>query len=195
MKAVLAATASLAVIVFAASSMLSVTRVAPDAAIASPMAGKMYTLLHWAIGTRFAPHSTGAKGEPVAISARPSVHFMRSAGVASAGIFSIAFRDKDHGVIVGGDYEKPGDAGATAAVTADGGKTWNLIDPPLPYRSAVAWSKDRWVAVGTSGAHASTDGGKTWKVLATEKYNSVAFARDGEGWAAGPKGRIAKFVR
>jgi photosystem II stability/assembly factor-like uncharacterized protein len=117
------------------------------------------------------------------------------AGVPSAGIFSIAFWDKDHGIIVGGDYEKPSDAGATAAVTADGGKTWNLIDPPLPYQSAVAWAKDRWVAVGTSGSHASTDGGKTWKVLDTEKYNSAAFVPAGEGWAAGPKGRIAKFVR
>jgi photosystem II stability/assembly factor-like uncharacterized protein len=117
------------------------------------------------------------------------------AGVASAGIFSIAFRDADHGVIVGGDYEKPEQAGATAAVTADGGKTWKLIDPPLPYRSAVAWAKDRWVAVGTSGSHVSLDGGKTWKVLDTERYNSVAFAPTGEGWAAGPKGRIAKFVR
>ena len=29
------------------------------------------------------------------------------AGTASAGIFSIAFRDRDHGVIVGGDYRKP----------------------------------------------------------------------------------------
>ena len=29
------------------------------------------------------------------------------AGVESAGVFSIAFRDRTHGVVVGGDYRKP----------------------------------------------------------------------------------------
>src|SRR4029079_12007077 len=100
-----------------------------------------------------------------------------------------------HGLIVGGDYSKPDETGATAARTADGGKTWTAIDPPLPYRSAVAWAKDRWVAIGTSGSHASRDDGKTWKALDAEKYNSVAFVPTGEVWAVVPKGRIAKFVR
>ena len=117
------------------------------------------------------------------------------AGAESAGIFSIAFRDAQHGMIVGGDYRKPNDLGATAAVTADGGKTWKLLDKRLPYRSAVAWAKDRWIAVGTSGSHASTDNGDTWKLLDRENYNSVAFAPTGEGWAIGPKGRIAKFAK
>ena len=117
------------------------------------------------------------------------------AEVASAGIFSIAFRDKKNGIIVGGDYRKPNDAGATAAITADGGKTWKLLDKRLPYRSAVAWAKDRWIAVGTSGSHVSTDNGDTWKLLDRENYNSVAFAPTGEGWAVGPKGRIATFAK
>jgi photosystem II stability/assembly factor-like uncharacterized protein len=117
------------------------------------------------------------------------------AGVASAGIFSIAFRDRQHGMIVGGDYRKPEETGATAAITSDGGKTWKLIDRQLPYRSAVTWAKDRWIAVGTSGSNVSLDNGVTWQVLDRETYNSVAFTAGGEGWAAGPKGRIAKFVR
>src|SRR5207237_2651050 len=109
--------------------------------------------------------------------------------------FPIAFRDRTHGLIVGGDHRKPNDAGATAAVTADGGTTWTLIDGPLPFRSGVAWAADRWVAVGTSGSHVSLDGGATWKPLDRENYNSVAFTPTGEGWAAGPKGRVARFVR
>ena len=117
------------------------------------------------------------------------------AGAASAGIFSIAFRDKKNAIIVGGDYRKPNDTGATAAITADGGKTWKLLDQRLPYRSAVAWSKNRWIAVGASGSHVSTDDGDTWKLLDRENYNSVAFAPTGEGWAVGPKGRIAKFAK
>jgi photosystem II stability/assembly factor-like uncharacterized protein len=117
------------------------------------------------------------------------------AGTESAGIFSIAFRDRDHGMIVGGDYRKPNDTGATAAITSDGGKTWTGIDKPFPFRSAVAWAKDRWVAVGTSGSHFSQDNGATWKLLDRDNYNSVGFTSTGEGWAVGPKGRIAKFAK
>jgi photosystem II stability/assembly factor-like uncharacterized protein len=118
-----------------------------------------------------------------------------AAGVESAGIFSLAFRDADRGVIVGGDYRKPDAAGATGAVTTDGGKTWKRMDKPLPFRSAVAWAGDRWVAVGTSGSDYSLDGGATWKRLDGEKYNAVGFAPTGEGWAVGPKGRVAKFEK
>ncbi len=117
------------------------------------------------------------------------------AGADSAGIFSIAFRDKQHGMIVGGDYRKPNEIGASAATTSDGGKTWNLLDKRLPFRSAVAWAKDRWVAVGTSGSHVSLDNGATWKLLDGENYNSVGFTSTGEGWAVGPKGRIATFAK
>lgn len=117
------------------------------------------------------------------------------AGGESAGVFSIAFRDRDRGVIVGGDYLKPDGTEATGAVTADGGKTWKLIEKPLPFRSGVAWAQDRWVAVGTSGSDVSADDGASWKPLDREKYNSVAFTATGDGWAVGPKGRIAKFVK
>jgi photosystem II stability/assembly factor-like uncharacterized protein len=118
-----------------------------------------------------------------------------TAGAESAGIFSIAFRDPKHGMIVGGDYRKPIELGATVATTSDGGKSWALLDRRLPYRSAVAWAKDRWVVVGTSGSHATMDNGASWKLLDRENYNSVGFTGAGEGWAVGPKGRIARFVR
>ncbi len=120
------------------------------------------------------------------------------AGTESAGIFSIAFRDRDHGMIVGGDYRKPNETGVTAAITTDGGKRWTGIDQPFPFRSGVAWAKDRWVVVGTSGSHVSEDKGEkgaTWKPLDRENYNSVAFTPTGEGWAVGPKGRIARFAK
>src|SRR5262249_41248461 len=133
---------------------------------------------------------SGDRGQHWEVSETPIV-----AGAASAGIFSIAFRDRQQGVIVGGDYRKPDDTGATAAVTSDGGKTWRLIDKQLPFRSAVAWAKDRWVAVGTSGSHVSRDNGATWKLLDRGNYNSVGFSATGEGWAVGPKSRIVKFAK
>ncbi len=48
------------------------------------------------------------------------------------------------------------------------------------------------VAVGTSGSDSSKDGGNNWTDLDRENYNSVSFTA-GAGWAAGPRGRIAKF--
>jgi photosystem II stability/assembly factor-like uncharacterized protein len=118
-----------------------------------------------------------------------------AAGAESAGIFSVAFRDPMHGMVVGGDYKKPHETGATAAFTADGGQTWTLLDRLLPYRSAVAWANDRWIVVGTSGSNCSRDNGASWIALDHNNYNSVAFTATGVGWAAGPAGRLARFTK
>ena len=61
-------------------------------------------------------------------------------GPDSAGIFSIAFRDAQHGVIAGGDYKRPRDDGPNLAFTNDGGRTWTLSEiHPQAYFSAVAY--------------------------------------------------------
>ncbi len=63
-------------------------------------------------------------------------------GPDSAGIFSIAFRDPEHGVIAGGDYKRPRDDGPNLAFTNDGGKTWTLSTlTPQAYFSAVAYDQ------------------------------------------------------
>ncbi len=129
-------------------------------------------------------HSTD-RGKTWAVQTSPL-----TTGSKSAGVFGIAFRDELNGVIVGGDYTKPDDLGANAAVTSDGGKTWTPTDP-LPFRSCTAWANGRWVAVGTSGADA-TDDGKVWQSLDGGKFNSVAF-KGGVGWAVGPDGRVANW--
>jgi photosystem II stability/assembly factor-like uncharacterized protein len=64
-------------------------------------------------------------------------------GIDSQGIFSIAFRDADHGVIAGGDYKHPDQAGPDLAFTSDGGKTWTLSKIfPQFYYSAVAYDRE-----------------------------------------------------
>jgi photosystem II stability/assembly factor-like uncharacterized protein len=63
-------------------------------------------------------------------------------GPESAGIFSIAFRDAQNGVIAGGDYKRTRDDGPNLAFTTDGGKTWKLSDiTPQAYFSAVAYDR------------------------------------------------------
>lgn len=91
-----------------------------------------------------------------------------ASGTDSAGVFSLAFRDDQHGMAVGGDYTKPNVSAGTAAWTADGGQHWTAAEkPPHGYRSAVAWDADAkaWIAAGTNGTDISYDDGKTWQLL------------------------------
>ena len=115
-------------------------------------------------------------------------------GPESAGCFSIAFRDDKNGVTVGGDYKTPDEAGANAAYTTDGGKTWAPAMTQLPFRSCVAWSGKEWVAVGTSGEHNSPDG-RAWNANLKENWSSVAFDPSGRGFAVGPKGAVVRLGR
>ena len=122
------------------------------------------------------------------------------AGNASSGIFSVAFFDARRGVVVGGDYTKPKGLFDNVALTGDGGQTWRLAKGPLPagFMSAVAFvpgtSGRSLVAVGLAGTARSADGGESWTMVDSVAYNSVAFASRDAGWAAGPRGRIAKWA-
>ena len=108
----------------------------------------------------------------------------------SAGAFSIAFSDASHGVIVGGDYNKPEATEGNVAITSDGGRTWTVPSgaPPKGFRSAVQYLAARklWIAVGTSGTDISSDNGQSWTPADTAAYNALSLP-----FAVGPKGAIA----
>jgi photosystem II stability/assembly factor-like uncharacterized protein len=118
---------------------------------------------------------------------------------ASAGIFSIAFRDASHGVIVGGDYKKESDATDNAAVTSDGGRTWTLIREHglSGFRSVVSYvpgEATSLIAVGPLGADWSADDGRTWTPVEGPGFHTFGFSKTGAvGWSAGNQGRIAKL--
>jgi len=122
------------------------------------------------------------------------------AGNSASGIFSVAFRDARHGVVAGGDYTMPKTLVDNVALTSDGGRTWRLAHGPLPagYMSAVAYVPgtrgQSIVAVGLAGTALSRDSGESWAMTDSVAYNSVAFASRDAGWAAGPRGRIARFT-
>ena len=120
------------------------------------------------------------------------------AGTASAGIFSLAFADAQHGVAVGGDYRQERERGDNLAITSDGGKTWAFAGSTRlrSFRSAIGYvpgSKGRRViAVGPAGTDASSDGGRTWTPLGDEGFHALSIApRGGAAWAVGEQGRIA----
>lgn len=121
----------------------------------------------------------------------------------SAGIFSVAFRDLNHGVVVGGDYKKEVQASDNAAITEDGGKTWTLVKEKglSGFRSAVKYvpgTKSSLVAVGPQGADRSEDDGKTWTPLANPtgpaNFHALSFAPDGKvAWASGKDGKLGRL--
>jgi photosystem II stability/assembly factor-like uncharacterized protein len=121
------------------------------------------------------------------------------AGIASAGIFSLAFLDAEHGLAVGGDYKSLDDPTANLASTSDGGKTWVLAAEgrPAGFRSAVGFVPGlpkTVVAVGPSGSDVSRDGGRTWLKLEGPGFHALGFGGSAKsGWAVGEDGRIGKL--
>ncbi|MGW5612315.1 WD40/YVTN/BNR-like repeat-containing protein [Streptomyces sp. NPDC003877] len=119
------------------------------------------------------------------------------AGDPARGVFALAFRDRAHGLAVGGDF-RPGEPSPRAAArTSDGGRTWRpAAAPPAAYRSGVAWlphSRTAALAVGPTGTDLTTDAGRTWRTVDTGSYDTVDCAPDHGCWAAGEKGRVARL--
>ena len=115
----------------------------------------------------------------------------------SAGIFSVAFRDPLHGIVVGGDYKKEAEAIRNAAMTTDGGATWTPVDGLSGFRSAVTYVRRRGnpalLAVGPSGTDVCMNGGsaQTWRVFDGRGYHAVSIAKHGAvAYAVGEQGRI-----
>jgi len=119
----------------------------------------------------------------------------------SAGIYSVAFRDAQHGVIVGGDYSKESEAGENAAVTSDGGKTWTLVkDRGLRgFRSVVQHvpgSRASFLAIGPLGSDFSIDDGRTWSAVEGPGFDTFSFAPGKTvGWGAGNRGAIGRYTK
>jgi photosystem II stability/assembly factor-like uncharacterized protein len=124
---------------------------------------------------------------------------------ASAGIFSVAFRDAKHGVVVGGDYQKEDEAIDNLAVTSDGGVTWTLVKGLTGFRSVAVYVPGgpsgtgtltgTLVAVGPSGTDYSTDDGRTWTALAGPGFDTLSFARGQRvAFAAGARGSIGRLT-
>jgi len=115
----------------------------------------------------------------------------------SAGIFSIAFRDTEHGIVVGGDYRKESEAIDNAAITNDGGRTWTALKGLSGFRSVVTYlpGSSTVIAVGPQGADLSFDDGKTWAPLtgAPGLHTFSAARRGRAAWGAGENGRIFKL--
>ncbi len=131
----------------------------------------------------------------------------------SAGGFSVAFRDADHGIVGGGDLASNGFG--QIATSSDGGRTWETTTPPpipgaifcLAYARgmrahAVNNQFNRTVVVtsetapnfSTGSAAWTPDEGRTWHILSqVSGYWAVGFANPSAGWFVGNNGQILKI--
>ena len=133
------------------------------------------------------------RGKTWTVTETPIVH-----GNDSSGIFSVAFRDAQHGVIAGGDYKRPEQGGANLAWSGDGGLTWNLEEiAPQSYFSAVAFDPQHGLlAVGATHAGYTSDiREKTWARYRDVNLNAVSVDPTGAAVAVGAKGAVVRFSR
>lgn len=111
-------------------------------------------------------------------------------GTAGSGVFSIAMKNSQQGIIVGGNYERPENELATYATTVDGGKTWAVGNRWFGYRSAVAFAGNMIIAVGTNGSDSTRDFGGFWRKEGSESLNAVQTKGRRAVWAVGANGLV-----
>ncbi len=148
-------------------------------------------------GTKSRVLHTGDRGKTWTVVETPV------AASGSAGIFSVAFRDSNHGVIVGGDYQQEKAAVANVAITSDGGRTWTLVKEQglSGFRSAVKYvpgTRRSLITVGPQGADTSADDGRSWTPLAGPAplpgFDALSFAPGVKvAWASGKDGALARL--
>jgi photosystem II stability/assembly factor-like uncharacterized protein len=122
--------------------------------------------------------TSGNSGKSWKIVAPPIIQ-----GESSTGIFSVAFRDKKNGVVVGGDFQKDSLNIKHILLTSDAGKTWSPPTAPTRgYRECVEYiSNEVLIATGPSGTDISINEGKDWHPLSDEKgFHVVRKARKGK---------------
>lgn len=111
---------------------------------------------------------------------------------ATAGVFSLAFSDDKHGFATGGDYKKPADMQAVLSETNDGGSTWNPLEGPKGYRSAISADGHHILVTGPDGSDFRPSPKADWQSMAGEGFHALSMAPKGKlVWACGSKGRVA----
>ncbi|MBA3892207.1 MAG: hypothetical protein H0X69_00730 [Gemmatimonadales bacterium] len=125
-------------------------------------------------------------------------------GTPASGLFTVAFRDRRHGILAGGDLEAPDALSDNVALSSDGGRTWNLMSgtpfPGAAYGLSYVSPDDQGfrrtvVITGPAGAAWTRNEGKKWHLLdGVRDYWAVAFANRRHGWLVGTEGRILKLV-
>ncbi|MGF7218428.1 photosystem II stability/assembly factor-like uncharacterized protein [Spirosoma lacussanchae] len=114
----------------------------------------------------------------------------------ATGLFGMRFFSEKVGVVVGGNYKAETQPGPNAAITRDGGQTWERLaetNPPGLKEAVALLPGDRLLVIGPTGTSLSADQGQTWQRLDTEGFHAVACLK-GTCYAVGAKGKVSKQV-
>ena len=119
-------------------------------------------------------------------------------GTESTGANSLAIKNSDNFIIVGGDFNKKEDTAKNCLITKDGGKTW--LSPktnPSGYRSCVEYlNKKNWITCGLNGVDYSNDNGLNFKKISDTGFHVCRKAKKGNAvFFAGGGGRIGKLIK
>ncbi|MCF8269777.1 MAG: hypothetical protein K9I25_07365 [Crocinitomicaceae bacterium] len=99
------------------------------------------------------------------------------------GPYSLCVIDRQHMVVVGGNYQLPNRRSSVCYITSNGGKTWKeAAEPPFGYRSDVIHVQGVTYACGSNGIDFSTDGGNTWVKWLTGSFISMDVSEDEKLW-------------
>lgn len=119
-------------------------------------------------------------------------------GSPSAGGFSVAFRDRRHGIIAGGDLDPAAAPFDNIATSDDGGATWEIgAKAPIGTIYGISYVdhyRPTVVATSPDGTAWSRDEGASWTALpGLQGFWAVAFADRSAGWLVGTGGQIVKL--
>jgi hypothetical protein len=99
------------------------------------------------------------------------------------GPYSLCVIDRQHMVVVGGNYQLPNRRSSVCYITSNGGKTWKeAVEPPFGYRSDVIHVQGVTYACGSNGIDFSTDHGNTWVKWLTGSFISMDVSGDEKLW-------------
>ena len=118
-------------------------------------------------------------------------------GTTSTGANSIAVKNKNNMIVVGGDFNAKNSSFKNCFITNDGAKSWlSPTIPPKGYRSCVAYLSNKdWISCGLTGVDYSKDDGITWKGISQQSFHIVKKGKKGSSiFFAGTGGVIGKLV-
>lgn len=118
-------------------------------------------------------------------------------GKESTGANSIAVKDKNCFIVVGGDFTAKDDTTKNCVISLDGGNSFTEpVTGPHGYRSCVEYlGKKNWITCGLNGVDHSTDEGMHWNWISKESFHVVRKAKKGKAvYFSGGGGRIGKLV-
>lgn len=116
-------------------------------------------------------------------------------GKETTGANSVASKNKETFIVVGGDFKNPDLTLKNCLVTFNQGKTWTRPKIlPHGYRSCVEYiNSNKWITCGLNGVDYSADNGKTWQWISKESFNVCRKAKSGRVAFLAGNGSIGKL--